>query len=97
MVQGQPGVFASIWGDAYCGNKADGSFVPIYWYWNQSWPETNYVLRIVSKYLVTAGFCYECVETGIHTVSSEDLARGIQSIGYRGRRTFALRPTTVHG
>jgi hypothetical protein len=94
---GQPGVFVSVWGDQYCWKKADGSFVPVYWYWNQSWPGADYKLRIDSKYLVTAKFCYECVESGTHIVSSNDLAASVQLVEYRGRRTFALRPETVHG
>jgi hypothetical protein len=70
----------------------------VYWYWNQSWPETDYELRIDSKYLVTANFCYECVETGTHIVSTNDLdGRSMQSVVYRGRQSFALRPTTTHG
>ncbi|OIW30138.1 hypothetical protein CONLIGDRAFT_680919 [Coniochaeta ligniaria NRRL 30616] len=96
-LQGRPGVFTSVWGDQYCWAKADNSFVPVYWYWNQSWPEADYELRIDSKYLVTANFCYECVEYGTHIVSSNDLAASGQVVAYRGRRSFALRPKTVHG
>lgn len=96
-LQGSPGEFVSVWGDQYCSKKADGSFVPIWWYWSQSWPDPGYDLRVESKYIDDAGFCLECLEWGTHTVSSCNFGREEKLIEYRGSGDFAIIPRTVHG
>ncbi|KAK3690477.1 hypothetical protein B0T22DRAFT_537127 [Podospora appendiculata] len=97
-LHGQPGTFVSVWGDQYCWDKGNGSFVPIWWFWNQSWPDPTYDLRVEAKYIsLVAHWCNECLEYGTHTVSSGDLPIVGQTIAYTGRKSFAIRPKTVHG
>lgn len=69
----------------------------MYWWWNQTWPEADFSLRIESRYLVTSSLCYECVESGTHIVSAGDLKRTDQTVVYGGRKDFAVRPMTWHG
>jgi hypothetical protein len=92
-----PGVFSPVWGDQYCANSVNGSFLPMWWYWNQSWPSTGYTLRIDSKHLVTAGICNECDEFGSHDFASDLFLTGTGYSVYKGRTSFGIRPRTLHG
>lgn len=69
--------------------------MPLYWYWNLP-DEKNLTLRVVSRYLITAGFCIECVESGTHLVAAGDVSVGPR-VEYVGRKNFAIRPSAVHG